>query len=105
VGKKELKERDHLEDLGVNGDNGKINSKGIVRDVRMWPEFMGRRKGTNGVTLKTRFQLYKLRLFLLTGVHKTYQIRLWQRIHTVQRNSKARKHKITCKNRQDKFLH
>jgi len=64
VGEKELKERDHLEDLGVNGDNGKINRKEIEKDVRMWPGFIGRRKGNNGVTLKTRFQIYILNFFL-----------------------------------------
>jgi len=44
---KKLKVRDHLEDLGVNGDNGKINRKEIVKDMRMWPGFIGRRIGTN----------------------------------------------------------
>jgi hypothetical protein len=52
-----------LKDLGVNGDV-KINRKEIVKDMRMWPGFIGRRIGTNGVPLKTRFQLYILRLFL-----------------------------------------
>lgn len=50
-GGEELKERNHLEDQGANGDNAKINRKEIAKDVRMWSGLIGRRKGINGVTL------------------------------------------------------
>jgi hypothetical protein len=50
-GGEKLEERDHLEDEGVNGDNGKMNRKEIAKDARMWPGFIGRRIGKNGVPL------------------------------------------------------